>query len=55
MAEIAAHLDLPAGTVRVLLGDLFDRELVSVQEPQSEMDMHDMKMYRAVIDGLRSL
>ena len=55
VAEIAAHLDLPAGTIRVLLGDLFDKELVSAQEPQSEVDMHDMKMYRAVLDGLRSL
>ena len=55
VAEIAAHLDLPAGTIRVLLGDLFDKELVSAQEPQSEVDMNDMKMYRAVLDGLRSL
>lgn len=55
VAEIAAHLNLPAGTIRVLLGDLFDRELVSAQEPQSEVDMQDMKMYRAVLDGLRSL
>ncbi|MFB4264713.1 DUF742 domain-containing protein [Nonomuraea sp. GTA35] len=55
VAEIAAYLDLPAGTIRVLLGDLFDRELVSAQEPRSEVDMHDMKMYRAVLDGLRSL
>ncbi|MGI5272660.1 DUF742 domain-containing protein [Nonomuraea sp. CA-218870] len=55
VAEIAAHLNLPAGTIRVLLGDLFDRELVSAQEPQSEVDMRDVKMYRAVLDGLRSL
>ncbi|MEV0197725.1 DUF742 domain-containing protein [Nonomuraea sp. NPDC050691] len=55
VAEIAAHLNLPAGTIRVLLGDLFDRELVSAQEPQSEVDMRDVRMYRAVLDGLRSL
>ncbi|WP_308250613.1 DUF742 domain-containing protein [Nonomuraea rhizosphaerae] len=55
VAEIAAHLDLPAGTIRVLLGDLFDRKLVSAQEPQSEVDMRDVNMYRAVLDGLRSL
>ncbi|MFI7439762.1 DUF742 domain-containing protein [Nonomuraea indica] len=55
VAEIAAHLDLPAGTIRVLLGDLFDKQLVSAQEPQSEVDMRDMNMYRAVLDGLRSL
>ncbi|MEU7000892.1 DUF742 domain-containing protein [Nonomuraea sp. NPDC046570] len=55
VAEIAAHLDLPAGTVRVLLGDLFDKGFVTVQEPQPEVDMQDEKMYRAVLDGLRSL
>src|SRR5687768_5037374 len=45
VAEMAAHLDLPAGTVRVLLGDLFDQGFVTVQEPQPEVDMQDMKMY----------
>src|SRR5690349_14490518 len=34
VAEIAAHLDLPIGIVRVLLGDLLDRELILVRTPQ---------------------
>jgi hypothetical protein len=55
VAEITAHLDLPSGTVRVLLGDLLDRALVTVQEPQPEIDMQDLRMYQAVIDGLRAL
>jgi Protein of unknown function (DUF742) len=56
VAEIAANLNLPALTVRVLLGDLLDRGLVTVQEPQPETDfMHDEKIYRAVIDGLHAL
>ncbi len=55
VAEITAHLDLPTGTVRVLLGDLLDRGLVTVQEPQPEIDMQDLRMYQAVIDGLRAL
>ncbi|MEV4162236.1 DUF742 domain-containing protein [Nonomuraea dietziae] len=55
VAEIAARLDLPAGTIRVLLGDLFDQGFVTVQDPQPEVDMQDEKMYRAVLDGLRSL
>ena len=42
VAEITAHLDLPSGTVRVLLGDLLDRALVTVQEPQPEIDMQDL-------------
>src|ERR1044072_6043453 len=33
VAEIAAHMDLPAGTIRVLLGDLVDRGFVATQEP----------------------
>src|SRR4051794_17017295 len=56
VAEIAANLNLPALTVRVLLGDLLDRELVTVQEPQDETDfLQDEKIYRAVIDGLHAL
>ncbi|MEO5878401.1 MAG: DUF742 domain-containing protein [Streptosporangiaceae bacterium] len=55
VAEITAHLDLPSGTVRVLLGDLLDKALVTVQEPQPETDMQDLRMYQAVIDGLRAL
>lgn len=56
VAEIAAHLNLPALTVRVLLGDLLDRGLVTVQEPQPDTDfMHDEKTYRAVINGLHAL
>lgn len=55
VAEVAAHLDLPAGTVRVLLGDLLDRGFIAVQEPQPEVDVLDERMYRAVLDGLRAL
>jgi hypothetical protein len=55
VAEIAAHLDLPAGIVRVLLGDLFDRGFVAVQQPQPEMNVLDERMYKAVLDGLRAL
>lgn len=55
VAEIAGHLDLPAGTIRVLLGDLLDGDFVAVQEPQSETDVRDDMMYEVVIDALRSL
>lgn len=53
--EIAGHLDLPVGTVRVLLGDLLDKGFVAVEDPHPETDMHDRRMYEAVIDGLRAL
>ena len=55
VAEIAAHTNLPAGTVRVLLSDLLDQGYIAMQEPHSETDMHDERLYRAVLDGLRAL
>ncbi|MFC4532363.1 DUF742 domain-containing protein [Sphaerisporangium dianthi] len=55
VAEIAAHLDLPAGTVRVLLGDLVDRRLIDIQEPARETDVLDLETYKAVLNGLRTL
>ncbi|GGK88900.1 hypothetical protein Sme01_02150 [Sphaerisporangium melleum] len=55
VAEIAAHLDLPAGTVRVMLGDLVDRGLIAIQEPARETDVLDLETYKAVLNGLRTL
>jgi hypothetical protein len=55
VAEIAGYLDLPAGTVRVLVGDLLDKGFVRVEDPQPETNMSDTRMYQAVIDGLRAL
>ncbi|RIV36853.1 DUF742 domain-containing protein [Micromonospora radicis] len=55
VAEIAAHLDLPVGTVRVLLGDLVARNLVQIREPQSTLGVPDHSIFEAVINGLRAL
>ncbi|MFY1681532.1 DUF742 domain-containing protein [Micromonospora sp.] len=55
VAEIAARLDLPVGTVRVLLGDLVARDLVRVQEPREPAGVNDESIYEAVINGLRAL
>jgi uncharacterized protein DUF742 len=55
VAEIAGYLDLPAGTIRVLIGDVRDKGFVTVQEPEPEINMKDLRMYEAVIDGLRAL
>ncbi|MBO2451435.1 DUF742 domain-containing protein [Actinomadura barringtoniae] len=55
VAELTAHLDLPVATVRVLLGDLLDKGFITLQEPEPEADMHDIRLYKAVIDGLRAL
>src|SRR5690606_41238309 len=40
-------------SVRVLLGDLLDKGFVTLQEPEPEADMHDIRLYKAVIDGDR--
>ncbi|MFB9239093.1 DUF742 domain-containing protein [Plantactinospora siamensis] len=55
VAEIAAHLNLPLGTVRVLLGDLVERELVRVREPRATAALPDDSVFEAVINGLRAL
>jgi Protein of unknown function (DUF742) len=56
VVEIAGHLNLPTVTVRVLLGDLLDKGLVTVQDPRTDQEfMNDEQMYRAVIDGLHAL
>ncbi|WP_433339188.1 DUF742 domain-containing protein [Spirillospora sp. CA-294931] len=55
VAELTGHLDLPVVTVRVLLGDLLDKGFITLQEPEPETDMQDIRLYKAVIDGLRAL
>jgi hypothetical protein len=56
VAEIAAHLDLPVGAVRVLLGDLATRDLVRVREPSATPAGHpDASVFEAVLNGLRAL
>ena len=54
VAEIAAHVDLPLGVVRVLLGELGRQGLVVVQEPVED-DQRDEGVLHAVMDRLRSL
>ncbi|SCL19319.1 Protein of unknown function [Micromonospora pallida] len=55
VAEIAAHLDLPVGTIRVLLGDLVARNMVQVREPRATSGLPDDSIFEAVINGLRAL
>jgi Protein of unknown function (DUF742) len=54
VAEVAAHVDLPLGVVRVLLGDLRRQGLVAVQEPVED-DQRDENVLHAVMDRLRTL
>jgi hypothetical protein len=55
VAEVAAHLDLPIGIVRVLLGDLLDRELIYVRVPRPAAELPTEDIFKAVINGLRAL
>ncbi|WP_067490707.1 DUF742 domain-containing protein [Actinomadura hibisca] len=54
VAELASDLSLPIGVVRVLLGDLLDRGLVSVERPAA-VRRPDARVLKEVIDGLRAL
>jgi len=55
VAEIAAQLDLPAGTIRVMLGDLLEQQLVQVREPHAGTSQPHESIYEAAINGLRAL
>jgi hypothetical protein len=55
VAEISAHLDLPVGIVRVLLGDLLDGGFILAREPRRTAQMPSEPVLKAVISGLRSL
>ncbi len=55
VAELATHLDLPAGTVRVLLGDLLDRGYIRARSPAPAAQLPTERVFKAVLDGLRSL
>jgi hypothetical protein len=55
VAEVAAILDLPIGIVRVLLGDLLDKELILARAPAPATQMPSERLLKAVINGLRSI
>jgi len=55
VAELASHLDLAVGVVRVLLGDLLQQRLITMNEPDVGANKPDERVLKAVINGLRSL
>lgn len=58
VAELSAHLSLPLGVVRVLVGDLADDGLVLVHSgtPQSEAPASaQLKVLESVLNGISSL
>ncbi|WP_395106748.1 DUF742 domain-containing protein [Actinomadura sp. SCN-SB] len=55
VVEIASELELALGVVRVLLGDLLDRELVRVRRPAPVAQFPSERVLKEVIDGIRAL
>jgi hypothetical protein len=54
IAELAADLDLPVGVIRILVGDLRVRSLVTIHRAQPAA-FSDLKILQEVVDGLRRL
>jgi hypothetical protein len=54
IAELAADLDLPVGVIRILVGDLHGRGLVTIHRAQPAA-FSDLKILQEVVDGLRRL
>jgi hypothetical protein len=55
VSEIAAHLRLPLGSVRVLLGDLRDAGLIAVPGPKAAADQPSQELLERVLSGLMAL
>ena len=55
VADLAADLDLPLGVVRILLGDLQERTLVTIHHPIPPARLPDVQILKEVVDGLRRL
>jgi hypothetical protein len=57
VAEISAHLKLPLGVVRVLVGDMVEEGLLTATAPDHSRtgDRPDRQLLERVLDGLQSL
>ena len=57
VAELSAHLSLPLGVVRVLVGDLADEGLVVVHtgSPSAAPAATNLKVLESVLNGISSL
>jgi hypothetical protein len=55
VAEIAAETGLGVGVTRMLVGDLRDRELVTLRAPATVSRLPQENMLRNIINGLKAL
>ncbi len=53
VAEVAAHLKLPAAVTKVLLSDLVDCGALTTKPPEFHHNPTDRSLLEAVLDGLR--
>jgi hypothetical protein len=53
VAEIAAHMKLPIGVVRVLVADMADQGMVAIHRPSQIGTGPDITLLERVLDGLR--
>src|SRR4249920_470290 len=49
IAEVSAHLHLPLGVVRILVGDMADEQLVMVHRPTQAGDRPDLALLERVL------
>nr|CTQ97419.1 multi-component regulatory system-11 [Kibdelosporangium sp. MJ126-NF4] len=55
VAELAVHMNLPLGVIRVLCADLIERGAVIVRSPAQRAEAPDRELLQAVLDGLSNL
>ncbi len=57
IAEISAHLSVPLGVARVLVGDMAEQGLLKSYQPQHAKtgERPDLKLLERVLDGLQAL
>jgi hypothetical protein len=53
IAEIAAHMELPLGVVRVLVADMAHQGMVDVHRPNRTTTGPNVALLERVLDGLR--
>jgi hypothetical protein len=57
IAEVSAHLSIPLGVARVLVGDMAEEGFLTSYKPQHATtgDRPDLKLLERVLDGLQAL
>jgi hypothetical protein len=57
IAEVSAHLSVPLGVARVLVGDMCEEGFLTDYKPQHAMtgERPDLKLLERVLDGLQAL